>query len=64
MTNNQADPNQEPSQLSDDELKSVAGGGDDKLGEAGDAIKDFAGDVKDDAKDLVSDFRDIFPKLP
>lgn len=61
MTNNQTNLNDETNQLSDDELKAVAGGGErfPKIGEYVDVAKDFIGDVKEAGKDAISEIRDI-----
>lgn len=63
MANNQIDPNQEPNQLSDEELEQVAGGGllDTAKEVAGD-VKDFVGGVVGEVKDLGSDLRGTFDK--
>ncbi|MBD2001716.1 MULTISPECIES: hypothetical protein [Cyanophyceae] len=61
MTNNQIESNQEPNQISDEELEAVAGGsGERPLVNAG---KDFIGDVIDAGKDLISDVKDVLPKI-
>ncbi|GAA6623372.1 hypothetical protein [Scytonema sp. NUACC26] len=57
MTNNPIDPkkkinpNQEPNELSEQELESVAGGG------IIDDVKDFAKDVYKEGKELISDIK-------
>ena len=63
MANNQTDPNQEPNQLSDEELEAVAGGSGERpiVDAVKDAGKDFLGDVVDAGKDLISDVRDVLP---
>ncbi|MBD1930047.1 hypothetical protein H6F74_28030 [Trichocoleus sp. FACHB-90] len=61
MTNNQIDPNQEPNQLSDEELEAVAGGSGERP--IVDAAKDFVGDVIDAGKDLISDVKNVLPKI-
>jgi len=57
MDNNQIDPNQEPNQLSDEELETVAGGG------IINGIKNFAKDVYEAGKDVVSDARDAIDTI-
>ncbi len=60
MANNQIDPiepNQEPNQLSDEELEAVAGGG------IIDGIKDLAKDVYEAGKDVVSDTQDAIETI-
>lgn len=60
MTNNQIEPNQEPNELSDDELASVSGG--EAIGELIDASKDFFSDVYQSGKELISDIGDTLDK--
>ncbi len=65
MDNNQIDPNQEPNQLSDEELEAVAGGSGERpvVDALIDAGKDFGGDLVDAGKDLISDVRDVLPLI-
>lgn len=53
MTNNQIEPEQNPNELSDDELNSVSGGG--IFSDAVDAAKNLASDVLETGKEVVSD---------
>lgn len=57
MANNQTDHNQEPNQLSDEELEAVAGGG------IIDGAKDLAEDVYEAGKDVVSDTREAIETI-
>lgn len=63
MANNQIDPNQEPNQLSDEELEQVAGGGPlGTLTEVAGDVKDFVGGVVGEFKELRSDLRENFDR--